>query len=95
MPMIGNDNLPSRPELPAPDPLTILQRDFPGYRIWRENTLTGSRYIARSPHLNQNPHTLITHDPAEVRAELSAAKPPQPPTAVTRPVIPLPRWRPE
>jgi hypothetical protein len=57
----------------TPDPLAALQRDFPAYDIWREPTLTGARYIARSRYLNQNPHTLITQDPAELRAVLTAA----------------------
>ena len=57
----------------APDPLAALQRDFPAYDIWQETTLTGIRYIARSRHLNQSPHTLITRDPAELRAVLAAS----------------------
>jgi hypothetical protein len=57
----------------APDPLTAMQRDFPAYDIWQETTFTGVRYIARSRHLNQNPHTLVTSDPAELRAVLAAA----------------------
>jgi len=55
------------------DPLAALQNDFPAFDIWRETTLTGVRYIARSRHLNQNPHTLVTRDPAELRAALTAA----------------------
>jgi len=57
----------------TPDPLAALQRDFPAFDIWRETTLSGARYIARSRHLNQNPHTLVTRDPAELRAALTAA----------------------
>jgi hypothetical protein len=56
-----------------PDPLVALQSDFPAFHIWRETTLTGVRYIARSRHLGQNPHTLVTHDPAEMRAVLATA----------------------
>jgi hypothetical protein len=82
----------------VPDPLAALQRDFPAYHFWSETTLTGPRYIAQSRHLSQSPHTLVTRDPAEMRAELSAAKPPPPPitpgTAST-PAVPLPRRRPE
>jgi hypothetical protein len=77
--------------------LAALQEDFPAYRIWLETTLTGPRYIARSRHLNHNPHTLITRDPAELRAELSAATHPpanQPTGATTQPVVPLPRRQP-
>jgi len=57
----------------TPDPLAALQRDFPTFDIWRETTLTGARYIARSRHLNQSPHTLVTRDPDELRAALAAA----------------------
>jgi hypothetical protein len=57
----------------APDPLPDLKHDFPAYDIWRETTLAGVRYIACSCHLNQNPHTLITKDPDELRAVLTAA----------------------
>jgi hypothetical protein len=63
---------PSAGNLPL-DPLPALQRDFPSYDIWCEPTLTGVRYIARSCHLNQNPHTLITKDPDELRSVLTAA----------------------
>jgi hypothetical protein len=68
----------------APDPLSALQRDFPAFDIWRETTLTGIRYIARSRHLSQNPHTLITSDPAELRTVLTAATIPAQPTRSTR-----------
>jgi hypothetical protein len=77
--------------------LATLQEEFPAFRIWQETTLTGPRYIACSRHLNQSPHTLITRDLAELRAELSAAKPQpapaSPSTAATQPGIPLPRRR--
>jgi len=81
----------------VPDPLAALQRDFPAYHFWRETTLTGPRFIARSRHLSQSPHTLVTRDPAEMRAELSAAKPPAPapPGTASTPAVPLPRRRPE
>jgi len=96
--MIGNNNPSSRPALPGPDILTTLQCDFPNYHIWQETTLTGPRYIAHSRHLSQSPHTLVTRDPDELRAELSAAKPtppPAPPGAASTPAVPLPRRRPE
>jgi hypothetical protein len=60
--------------------LTALQNDFPQFRIWSEKTQGGCRYIARSRRLSQNPHTLITPDPAELRAALSAALTPDPHT---------------
>jgi hypothetical protein len=72
--------------------LAALQSDFPAFRITRETTLSGPRYIARSLHLNQNPHTLITADPAELRTALATAPVhhgPQAHTPGVRP--PLPR----
>jgi uncharacterized membrane protein len=53
--------------------LTALQGEFPAFRITRETTLQGPRYIVRSLRLSQHPHTLITADPAELRAALAPA----------------------
>lgn len=53
--------------------LAALQTDFPAFSITRETTLNRPRYIARSLHLTQRPHTLITADPAELRAALATA----------------------
>jgi hypothetical protein len=76
--------------------LTALQEEFPAFRITRELTLTGPRYIARSRHLSQNPHTLITADPGELRTALTSAPAPQgPPVPQPRPAAAtLPRRRP-
>jgi len=65
------------PGLPAPG---NTRTHFPAFHIWCETTLTGVRYIARSRHLSQNPHTLVTTDPAELRAVLTAATIPAQPT---------------
>jgi len=65
------------------DPLTTLQRDFPAFEIWSETTHTRVRYIARSRHLDQSPHTLVTKDPEELRAALAAAAIPAQPTRST------------
>jgi hypothetical protein len=76
--------------------LAALQNDFPQFHIWSENTLTGRRYIARSRHLGQNPHTLVTPDPGELRAVLDAARTQQPRSTGPRLPAPptLPRRRP-
>lgn len=50
------------------DQLASLQADFPQFRIWREITFNRRRYIARGRH----PHTVVTPDLDELRAELSA-----------------------
>jgi hypothetical protein len=57
--------------------LANLQDDFPAFLITMEPALSGPRYIARSRHFGQNPHTLVTRDPAELRAALLAAQVPQ------------------
>jgi hypothetical protein len=51
--------------------LDRLRADFPLFWIWRENTGSGVRYIARSQRAGVNPHTVVTADPAELRAALS------------------------
>ena len=53
--------------------LDRLRADFPHFRIWRENTGSGPRYVARSQRAGLHPHTVVTADPAELRAALGAA----------------------
>jgi len=50
--------------------LASLRADFPRFWIWRENTGSGVRYVARSQRASLNPHTVVTADPAELRAAL-------------------------
>jgi hypothetical protein len=50
--------------------LTALRADFPAFRIWREITTGRARYIARRLHPGPGPHTVVTHDLAELRAAL-------------------------
>jgi SAM-dependent methyltransferase len=52
------------------DPLTALQHQFPLFRIWREDACGQVRYIVRSRHPGQHPHTIVTTDPGELRAAL-------------------------
>jgi hypothetical protein len=59
--------------LDAPAELDRLRADFPSFWIWRETTGSGVRYIARSQRAGLNPHTVVTADPAELRAVLSEA----------------------
>jgi hypothetical protein len=47
------------------------QASFPQFRIWRESTYRGPRYIACRRQPGTRPHTLITSDLGELRAELS------------------------
>jgi hypothetical protein len=57
--------------------LASLQDEFPAFSITMEPALSGPRYIARSRRFGQNPHTLVTPDPAELRTALIAAQIPQ------------------
>lgn len=57
---------------PAAHSLTALQQEFPQFQIWREITLGRARYNARSLHPGTHPHTVITPDPGELRAALTA-----------------------
>jgi hypothetical protein len=52
-----------------------LQASFPQFRIWRESTYRGPRYIACSRRPGTRPHTVITSDLGELRAELGTGEP--------------------
>ncbi len=60
--------------LASPDQLAALSENFPQFRIWREIIGKRVRYIARSLHPDIRPHTVVTSDPAELRAELEPAR---------------------
>jgi hypothetical protein len=71
--------------LPEPDfdaegqsELASLQTDFPAFEIWLEETGYGTLYVARSRTLGVHPHTVVTADPASIRAALADPTPPQP-----------------
>jgi hypothetical protein len=51
--------------------LAELQEDFPGFRIWREVTGERVRLVAVRRRHGTSPHTVVTADPAELRAVLS------------------------
>ena len=52
-----------------------LRASFPQFRIWRESTYRGPRYIACRLQPGARPHTLITSDLGELRAELGTGEP--------------------
>jgi len=54
----------------APDQSAELQKEFPQFLIWRETIGQRARYVARSTCHGLNPHTVVTGDPAELRAAL-------------------------
>jgi hypothetical protein len=51
--------------------LADLQNDFPGYRIWQESMGDRVRLVAVRRGPGVTPHTLVTADPAELRAALA------------------------
>jgi hypothetical protein len=51
--------------------LDEVREQFPQFRIWRETIPGRVRYVARSLSPGLNPHTVVTGDPAELRAALS------------------------
>ena len=57
----------------APD-LADLRAEFPCFRIWHEETCDRAWYVARSLHLELNPHTVITGNSGELRAALEPAR---------------------
>jgi hypothetical protein len=56
--------------------LDAARRDFPRYRIEIEPTPGRLRFIARQIKPGPGPHTLITSDLTELRAELNPIDPP-------------------
>ena len=52
--------------------LEAARRDFPRYRIDVELAVDRRRYVARRIQPGPGPHTLITSDLTELRAELSS-----------------------
>jgi hypothetical protein len=50
--------------------LAQLQASFPQFRIWRESSYRGPLYMACRLQPGTRPHTLITSDLGELRAEL-------------------------
>jgi hypothetical protein len=56
--------------------LACLREQFPGFRIWREETWGRAKYIARRQQAGLNPHTVVTGDLGELRAALGAAPAP-------------------
>jgi DNA-binding XRE family transcriptional regulator len=69
-------SLTHSPAVPAPGDLEDARRDFPRYLIHEELHYDRRRYVARRTQPGPGPHTLITSDLAELRAELTPASPP-------------------
>jgi hypothetical protein len=63
--------------------LASLHAEFPGYRIWHEITGDRARLVAVRRHHGTSPHTVVTADPAELRAALGASLPPLRPQSLT------------
>jgi hypothetical protein len=81
----------------APDAtLAALRAEFPGFRIWLEPTSGRHRFVARRQHPGTGLHTVVTSDPAELRAALAAARSEQRPALAGQvtAVPPSPQGRP-
>jgi hypothetical protein len=59
--------------------LTALRAEFPEFQIWLEPLSSRDRFVARRQRPGPGLHTVVTSDPAELRATLAAARPPQEP----------------
>ena len=57
--------------------LAELRREFPGFQIWQEVTGERARSVAVRRWPGTSPHTVVTDDPAELRAVLGE-RPPAP-----------------
>jgi hypothetical protein len=57
--------------------LAALRREFPGYRVWLEPVHGHYRFVAQRRNPGSGPHTVITSDPAELRAALTTPHQPQ------------------
>ena len=53
--------------------LLELQKEFPGFVIWREITGNRARYVAKRTRSDVSPHTAICATMAELRTVLSGA----------------------
>ena len=58
---------------PPPAELAALAAAFPQFAVSRETIGDRTRYVSRSRTPGLNPHTVVTDDPAELRAILAAA----------------------
>ena len=58
--------------------LLELQKEFPGFAIWREITGDRARYVAKRTRADVSPHTAICATMAELRSVLSGAGVPEP-----------------
>lgn len=69
-------NLDAIPSQAQRAELDAVRRDFPGYRIEVEPGPGRFRFVARRTRPGPGPHTLITSDLTELRAELGPARQP-------------------
>lgn len=58
--------------------LLELQKEFPGFVIWREITGDRARYVAKRTRADIRPHTAICATMAELRTVLTGASAPVP-----------------
>jgi hypothetical protein len=61
-----------------PDELALVAAGFPAFRLWREVTCEGTRYVAQGNNLAAHPYAVVTGDLTELLATLSAGQKPVP-----------------
>jgi len=61
-------------EIADPDELALIAAGFPAFRLWRETTGDGTRYVARALSLETRPHTVVTGSLPELAAALAAGR---------------------
>lgn len=67
--------------------LSALRAEFPEFRIWLEQLSGHNRFIARRQRPGTGLHTVVTSDPAELRAALAAARTPHQSSPDTTPSL--------
>jgi len=61
-------------EAADPDELALVAAGFPAFRLWRETTGDGTRYVARARSLRTHPHAVVTGSLPELAAALTAGQ---------------------
>src|SRR6266567_9049635 len=56
------------------DQLAALCKEFPRFRVWREDVGGRDRYVARGLEHGLHPHTVVTDDLEEMRAALEPSQ---------------------
>ena len=64
----------AEPAAADPDELALVAAGFPGFRLWRETTGDGTRFVACARSLRTHPHAVVTGSLPELAAALTAGQ---------------------